>query len=186
MNENLYGYDEIAAFRAARSPAGLARTLSKTVITTYGRDCAVASTLFHRASMAGKIGRQMQTWVRFPEGWRVVAAHVSVIDEPALHSISSPAIGQTGASSCAMKARQPPKLEMSRAPAIASASTRKPFTLRPSPSSSVPIDNGGGTAATKRPKATADNAQTSTSIAAPAPFRTRSRPGFGGRAPASA
>ena len=80
--ENLYGYREIEAFRAARSPAGLARTISKTVITTYGRDFAVASTLFHRPSMTGKVGRQMQTWVRFPEGWRVVAAHVSVITEP--------------------------------------------------------------------------------------------------------
>jgi Protein of unknown function (DUF3225) len=80
--ENLYGYQEIAAFRAARSPAGLARTLSKTVITAYGRDVAVASTLFHRATMNGKVGRQMQTWVRFPEGWCVVAAHVSVIDQP--------------------------------------------------------------------------------------------------------
>jgi hypothetical protein len=80
--ENLYGYQEIAAFRAARSPVGLARTLSKTVITAYGRDVAMASTLFHRASMPGKVGRQMQTWVRFPEGWRVVAAHVSVIAEP--------------------------------------------------------------------------------------------------------
>jgi Protein of unknown function (DUF3225) len=80
--ENLYGHDEIAAFRAARSPAGLARTISRTVISTYGRDCAVASTLFHRASVPGKVGRQMQTWVRFPEGWRVVAAHVSFIDEP--------------------------------------------------------------------------------------------------------
>jgi len=79
--ENLYGYTEIAAFRAARSPAGLARTLSKTVISTYGRDHAVASTLYHRPSMPGKLGRQMQTWVRFPEGWRVVAAHVSVINE---------------------------------------------------------------------------------------------------------
>ena len=79
--ENLYGHDEIAAFRAARSPAGLARTISRTVISTYGRDCAVASTLFHRASVPGKVGRQMQTWVRFPEGWRVVAAHVSFIDE---------------------------------------------------------------------------------------------------------
>jgi hypothetical protein len=78
-SENLYGYGEIKAFRAARSPAGLARTLSKTVITTYGRDFAVASTLFHRAR--GKTGRQMQTWVRLKEGWRVVAAHVSVIDE---------------------------------------------------------------------------------------------------------
>jgi ketosteroid isomerase-like protein len=79
--ENLFGHDEIKAFRAARSPAGLARTLSRTVVTAYGRDVAVASTLFHRASMSGKIGRQMQTWVRFPEGWRVVAAHVSAIDE---------------------------------------------------------------------------------------------------------
>jgi hypothetical protein len=80
--ENLYGYEEIKAFRSARSPAGLARTLSKTVITTYGRDVAVASTLFHRASAPGKVGRQMQTWVRLPEGWRVVAAHVSMIDAP--------------------------------------------------------------------------------------------------------
>ncbi len=79
--ENLYGYSEIDAFRATRSPVGLARTLSRTVITTYGRDFAVASTLFHRTSTAGKIGRQMQTWVRFDEGWRVVAAHVSVIEE---------------------------------------------------------------------------------------------------------
>jgi hypothetical protein len=80
--EILYGYSEIAAFRAARSPVGLARTLSKTVISTYGHDHAVASTLYHRPSQPGKIGRQMQTWVRFPEGWRVAAAHVSVIDEP--------------------------------------------------------------------------------------------------------
>ena len=79
--EMLYGYEEIAAFRAARSAAGLARTISRTVISTYGRDYAVASTLFHRASVPGKVGRQMQTWVRFPEGWRVVAAHVSFIDE---------------------------------------------------------------------------------------------------------
>jgi hypothetical protein len=79
--ENLYGYGEIKAFRAGRSPAGLARTLSKTVITTYGHDFAVASTLFQRASAPGKIGRQMQTWVRFADGWRVVAAHVSMITD---------------------------------------------------------------------------------------------------------
>jgi len=77
--ENLYGYHEIESFRTARTPPG-ARTISKTVITTYGRDFAVASTLFARASTPDKIGRQMQTWVRFPEGWRVVAAHVSLID----------------------------------------------------------------------------------------------------------
>ncbi len=81
--ENLYGYREIEAFRAARSSAGLARTLSKTVITSYGRDFAVASTLFERASVPGKIGRQMQTWVQFKDGWHVVAAHVSLIDLPA-------------------------------------------------------------------------------------------------------
>lgn len=80
--ENLYGYDAIAAFRAARNPTGLMRSLSKTVITAYGRDTAVASTLFHRASAPGKVGRQMQTWVRFVEGWLIVAAHVSVIDAP--------------------------------------------------------------------------------------------------------
>jgi len=78
--ENLYGYAAIKAFRDARSPAGLARSLSKTVISTYGRDYAVASTLFHRANTPGRVGRQMQTWVRFADGWRVVAAHVSVID----------------------------------------------------------------------------------------------------------
>jgi hypothetical protein len=78
--ENLYGYADIKAFRLARSPAGLARILSKTVISTYGRDHAVTSTLYQRATAPGKVGRQMQIWVRFPEGWRVVAAHVSVID----------------------------------------------------------------------------------------------------------
>ena len=80
--ENLYGYAEIMAFRAARSPVGLGRTISKTVITTFGREFAVAATLYQRPSAAGKIGRQMQTWVKFPEGWRVVAAHVSLIDPP--------------------------------------------------------------------------------------------------------
>ena len=80
--ENLYGFAEIAAFRAGRSPQGLTRALSRTVITTYGRDFAIASTLFRRASNPGKIGRQMQSWVKFGDDWKVVAAHVSVIDEP--------------------------------------------------------------------------------------------------------
>lgn len=79
--ENLYGSDAIAAFRAARSPAGLARSLSRTVITTYGNDFATASTLFHRQNAPDKVGRQMQSWARLPEGWRIVAAHVSLIDE---------------------------------------------------------------------------------------------------------
>jgi hypothetical protein len=82
IGENLYGYDAIMAFRAARSPAGLMRRTAKTVISTYGHDAAVASTLFHRDTSPGRVGRQMQTWVRFPEGWKIVAAHVSIIDEP--------------------------------------------------------------------------------------------------------
>lgn len=80
--ENLYGYSEIAAFRSGRSPVGLDRRTARTVITSYGRTTAVASTLFYRANLPGKVGRQMQTWIRFAEGWRVVAAHVSIIDEP--------------------------------------------------------------------------------------------------------
>ena len=81
VGENLYGYDEIMAFRGARSPVGLGRTTAKTVITTYGRDAAVASTLFYRDSLPGKVGQQMQTWARFADGWKVVAAHVSIISE---------------------------------------------------------------------------------------------------------
>jgi len=79
--ENLYGIDEIRAFRNARPAQGLARTLTRTVITTYGRDTATAMTEFRRDGSA-RIGRQSQTWLRLPQGWRVVAAHVSVIDAP--------------------------------------------------------------------------------------------------------
>ena len=81
IGENLYGHDAITAFRAARSPVGLMRETAKTIITTYGRDAAVASTLFYRDAAPGRVGRQMQTWVRFPQGWKIVAAHVSIIDE---------------------------------------------------------------------------------------------------------
>ena len=77
--ENLIGIDAIRAFRAARSAIGLARHLSNTVITTYGRDTATAMTEFRRDGST-RIGRQSQTWVRLPDGWRVVAAHVSLID----------------------------------------------------------------------------------------------------------
>lgn len=79
--ECLYGQAEILAFRKARPPQGLARTLTRTVITTFGRDFATASTEFVRVGVA-KIGRQSQTWARLPEGWRVVAAHVSLMDMP--------------------------------------------------------------------------------------------------------
>ena len=82
VNENLHGIDEIRAFRSGRSTAGLRRSIERTVITSFGRDFATACTLFHRGAMVGKIGRQMQSWVRFPEGWRVVAASVSVIAAP--------------------------------------------------------------------------------------------------------
>lgn len=78
--ENLYGMDAIRAFRRSRPAQGLARDLRDTVLTTYGRDCAVAMTLFTRAGAPDRIGRQSQTWMRFPDGWKVVAAHVSVID----------------------------------------------------------------------------------------------------------
>lgn len=78
--ENLYGAGEIVAFRSARPSIGLMRRLSRTVITTFGRDFATASTLFHRDTTTGKVGRQMQSWARLPEGWRVVAGHVSLVD----------------------------------------------------------------------------------------------------------
>jgi len=77
--ENLVGIEAIRAFRIARPSVGLARTLSNTVITTYGRDFATAMTEFHREGSA-RTGRQSQTWVRMPQGWRVVAAHVSIVD----------------------------------------------------------------------------------------------------------
>lgn len=78
--ENLHGYAAIAAFRAARSPAGLARTVTRSVVTTFGADCATANIEFERAGGAVR-GRQSQTWVRMPEGWRVVAAHVSYLPQ---------------------------------------------------------------------------------------------------------
>jgi hypothetical protein len=79
--ENLYGIEAIRAFRRGRVSTGLSRSLERTQITTYGRDVAVAATMFRRDSAPGKVGRQMQTWIRTPDGWRVAAAHVSVIDE---------------------------------------------------------------------------------------------------------
>jgi len=76
--ENLYGYDEIRAFRAQRSPQGLARQVLRTAITTYGEDFATANLEFQREGST-RIGRQSQTWMRTPQGWRVVAAHVSLM-----------------------------------------------------------------------------------------------------------
>lgn len=79
--ENLVGIEAIRAFRAARPATGLARQLHDTVITTFGRDTATAMTTFTRAGST-RVGRQSQTWVRFADGWKVVAAHVSLIDPP--------------------------------------------------------------------------------------------------------
>lgn len=76
--ENLYGYDAIRDFRAARPAQGLERTVLNTVITTYGRDFATANVEFQRVG-SDKTGRQSQTWIRTPKGWRVVGAHVSLL-----------------------------------------------------------------------------------------------------------
>ncbi|AKP89581.1 oxalurate catabolism protein HpxZ [Achromobacter ruhlandii] len=76
--ENLYGYDAIRAFRAGRSPQGLARRVLRTAITTYGHDFATTNIEFQRDG-SDRIGRQSQTWMRTPQGWRVVSAHVSLM-----------------------------------------------------------------------------------------------------------
>lgn len=76
--ENLYGYDAIRAFRAGRSPQGLARQVLRTAITTYGHDFATTNIEFQRDG-SDRIGRQSQTWMRTPQGWRVVSAHVSLM-----------------------------------------------------------------------------------------------------------
>ena len=78
VGENLVGIEAIRAFRLARPAAGLARTLARTVITTFGTDFATAMTEFRRAG-SERIGRQSQTWVRMDDGWKVVAAHVSLL-----------------------------------------------------------------------------------------------------------
>jgi hypothetical protein len=74
-----YGIEEVRQFRAAQAPFD--RSLSRTVITTFGRDMAIAATLFHRDDFPGQIGRQMQTWVRTGQGWQVAAAHVSMMSD---------------------------------------------------------------------------------------------------------
>ena len=78
VTENLYGFDAICAFRAGRPALGLARTILKSVITTYGRDAATVNLEFQRTGSV-QTGRQSQTWIRTPQGWRVVAAHVSLL-----------------------------------------------------------------------------------------------------------
>jgi Protein of unknown function (DUF3225) len=94
-DENLVGIEAIRRFRAARSPAGLARTLRQTVITTFGHSFATTMTEFVRPAFEydgrlTRVGRQSQSWVRFDAGWRVVAAHVSVLALPAADLPSLP------------------------------------------------------------------------------------------------
>jgi hypothetical protein len=79
ITEELWSYDEIQAFRRTRNTAGTPRQLVKYLITTYGKNLAVANAVFRRDGV-NKIGRQSQTWVKFDIGWKVVAAHVSLVD----------------------------------------------------------------------------------------------------------
>jgi hypothetical protein len=77
--ENLYGHEAIAAFRSARPAQQTRKEINNTVVTTYGDDFATVNIDFMRGT---RNGRQSQTWVRFVEGWRIVAAHVSFLQEP--------------------------------------------------------------------------------------------------------
>ena len=79
IDENLYGHDAIAEFRAARDLSDVVRTTGPVIVTTYGHDYGTANLEFYRESMGDGTGRQSQSWVRMREGWRIVAAHVSVI-----------------------------------------------------------------------------------------------------------
>jgi len=80
VTENLYGAEELAAFRKARPVANLARTVTRLDIVSFGRDFACITLEFERASSGGLVrGRQSQVWVRIPEGWRIVQAHVSLL-----------------------------------------------------------------------------------------------------------
>jgi hypothetical protein len=78
VGENLYGIDEIAAFRAQRPGGSPPRTVRRTTITSFGRDFGTVNVEFQREG-GGPIGRQSQSWVRLPEGWRIVSAHVSLM-----------------------------------------------------------------------------------------------------------
>jgi AtzH-like len=78
--ENLYGPEELAAFRKGRPAANLARTVTRLDIVSFGRDFASITLEFERAAASGAVrGRQSQVWIRFPEGWRIVSAHVSIL-----------------------------------------------------------------------------------------------------------
>lgn len=90
IGENLYGHDAIARFRSARPAVDLTRRLMNTVITTYGRDLASANTEFQRMGST-VTGRQSHVWLRTGQGWRIAAAHVSLLLPPGQAVPSSPA-----------------------------------------------------------------------------------------------
>jgi hypothetical protein len=81
LTDNAYGFAAIHRSRLARPKVDMTRTITNTVITAFGRDMATANTEFQRVE-SGRRGRQSQTWVRMPEGWRVVSAHVSFLPTP--------------------------------------------------------------------------------------------------------
>jgi hypothetical protein len=89
IGENLYGHDAIATFRRERPPSDLTRRLMNTAITTYGRDIATANTEFQRLGST-VTGRQSHVWVRTDQGWRIAAAHVSLLLPPDRRSIRHP------------------------------------------------------------------------------------------------
>jgi len=78
VGENLYGHAAIATYRTTRDPHDLPLVVGTRVVTTYGREAATTNIEFTRA---GRKGRQSQTWIRMPEGWRIVAAHVSLMPD---------------------------------------------------------------------------------------------------------
>ncbi len=80
VTENLYGHEELEAFRKSRPSAGLARTVTRLEIVTFGHDVGSVTLEFERSTPKGLVrGRQSQVWVRLAEGWRIVSAHVSLL-----------------------------------------------------------------------------------------------------------
>ena len=80
VTENLYGASELEAFRKARPAANLARTVTRLEIVAFGPDTGSVTVEFERTTPRGLVrGRQSQLWIRFPQGWRIASAHVSLL-----------------------------------------------------------------------------------------------------------
>ena len=80
VTENLYGQEELEAFRKSRPAANLERRVSRLNIVSFGRDFASITLEFERDTAKGAVrGRQSQVWVRLAQGWRIVSAHVSLL-----------------------------------------------------------------------------------------------------------